>query len=562
MPKSPNFFIEFFKLSKLFWNSSRKKKIRLAFLAFALLTVMQMVVAVLMTQWSAGLFDALEAHSMKGFLIQVGLLSLLFIADMTLTGSHLEVKRNLQMLWRTWLTDYVFSHWMENGRHYLAAHLPGEHDNPDGRIAEDCRVATESAVVLLHTLFYSILLLISFTKLLWDKSGVVTLDLGFAQFSIYGHLIWVAIVYTAVASWIGWWVSQPLTNATNVRQSAEARFRAGLLEAKDNSQAIALIHAEPCERRQFRILFCKIRKVWNEQTHAWRNIVMFGNGYATLSLAFPILVVAPRYILGRITLGDLMQSAQAFQHMTGALSWPVNNVGGIAEWRASVERVLSLLRVLEDVDREVTKTDQWIQVKTGERPVLAFRDLCIAKYEGDILAQGINMEINEGDHVLITGNHYNGAKLFRAIAGIRPWGSGTIELPNKGRLFFMPPRPHLPSGTLQEAIWYPALRRRFTREQVEEAMRLVGLEHLVNQLDVEDNWLENLTRGEQQRLGMVRLLINRPQWIFLQEAFDSLKAEDEESLLHLLCEQLPNAAIVSISHIPENSTFYKRSLPL
>ncbi|MDD2464346.1 MAG: SbmA/BacA-like family transporter [Desulfobulbus sp.] len=562
MPKSPNFFIEFLKLTKLFWDSSRKSKIRPAFFFFALLTIMQMVVAVLMTQWSAGLFDALEAHSMKGFLIQVGLLSLLFVADMTLTGSHLEVKRNLQMLWRTWMTDYVFSRWMDNGRHYLVAHLPGEHDNPDGRIAEDCRVATESAVVLLHTLFYSILLLISFTKVLWGKSGVVTLDLGFAQIPIYGHLIWVAIIYTAVASWIGWWVSQPLTNATNVRQSAEAKFRAGLLEAKDNSQAIALIHAEPCERRQFRILFCKIRKIWHAQTRAWRNIVMFGTGYATLSMAFPILVVAPRYILGKLTLGDLMQSAQAFQHMTGALSWPVNNVGGIAEWRASVERVLSLLRVLDDVDQEVAKPDHWIQVKTGERPVLAFHDLCIAKYEGDILVDGINMEINEGDRVLITGNLYDGAKLFRAIAGIRPWGCGTIELPNKGRLFFMPPRPHLPTGTLMEAIWYPALRRKFTRDQVEEAMRLVGLEHLINQLDIEDNWLQNLTRGEQQRLGMVRLLINRPQWIFLQEAFDSLKPEEEERMLDLLCKQLPNASLLAISNVPENSTFYTRRLAL
>ncbi|MGE4560985.1 MAG: ABC transporter ATP-binding protein/permease, partial [Desulfobulbus sp.] len=483
-------------------------------------------------------------------------------ADMTLTGSHLEVKRNLQMLWRTWLTDYVFSRWMENGRHYLVDNLPGEHDNPDGRIAEDCRVATESAVVLLHTLFYSILLLLSFAKVLWSKSGVITIDLGFGPIPIYGHLIWVAVVYTALASWIGWRVSQPLTGATNVRQSAEAKFRSGLLEAKDNSQAIALIHAEPCELRQFRILFCKIRKVWNEQTRAWRNIVMFGTGYATLSMAFPILVVAPRYILGRITLGDLMQSAQAFQHMTGALSWPVNNVGGIAEWRASVERVLSLLQALDDVDKEVAKTGHWIQVQCSDRPVLAFRDLCIAKYEGDILVDKINMEINEGDHVLITGNLYNGAKLFRAIAGVRPWGSGTIELPSQGRLFFMPPRPHLPTGTLQEAIWYPALRRKFTREQIEEAMRLVGLEHLINQLDKEDNWLQSLTRGEQQRLGLVRLLINRPQWIFLQEAFDSLKPEDEERMLNLLREQLPDASFLAMSNVLEKSPFFTRFLAL
>ena len=148
---------------------------------------------------------------------------------------------------------------MKAGRHYLISHLPGEHDNPDGRIAEDCRVAAESAVVLGHSLFYSILLLIGFTQVLWSRSGVVTLDLGFAHIPIYGHLVWIAIIYSALASWLGWLVSRPLTGATNARQSAEANFRASLLEAQENSQAIALIHAESCERHQFRELFRKLQ---------------------------------------------------------------------------------------------------------------------------------------------------------------------------------------------------------------------------------------------------------------------------------------------------------------
>jgi vitamin B12/bleomycin/antimicrobial peptide transport system ATP-binding/permease protein len=181
MSESRNFLVEFFQLTKPFWSSKHKLKIRGTALLFAVLTVMQMVMAVLLTQWSAGLFNALEQRSMRGLMIQVGLLAIIFVADMALTGSHLVTKRNLQMYWRDWLTDYVFSHWMRDGRHYLIAHLPGEHDNPDGRIAEDCRVATESAVVLGHSLFYSILLLIGFTQVLWSRSGVVTLDLGFAR---------------------------------------------------------------------------------------------------------------------------------------------------------------------------------------------------------------------------------------------------------------------------------------------------------------------------------------------------------------------------------------------
>ena len=561
MPKSRHFLVDFFRLTKLFWCSEQKLKIRGAAFLLAILTILQMVMAVLMTQWSAGLFNALEQHSMHGLMIQVGLLAILFVSGMVLTGSHLVVKRTLQISWRDWITDHVFSRWMEAGRHYLISHLPGEHDNPDGRIAEDCRVAAESAVVLCHSLFYSILMLIGFTRVLWSHSGVVTLDLGFASIPIYGHLIWIAMVYSALASWLGWMVSRPLTGATNDRQSAEANFRASLLEAQDNNQAIALIHAESCERDQFRELFARIRDAFNRQSMAWRNILMFGTGYDTLSMAFPILVSAPRYILGQITLGALMQSAQAFQHMASALSWPVNNAGGIAEWRASVERILGLLKTLDSVDEELTKPDHWIQVRRSDRPVLTFRDLSIATYEGRILAADINMEINQGEHVLVTGNAFTAAKLFRAIAGIRPWGSGVIELPAHSRLFFMPPRPYLPTGVLRDAICYPSCQRVFAQEAIEQAMRLAGLEHLIDQLDRRDLWIHALSLEEQQRLGMVRLLLNRPQWIFLQEAFDALDPADEERMLRLIGEQCPDATLVTVSH-RSDETNHRRRLAL
>jgi putative ATP-binding cassette transporter len=226
MPRSSNFFIEFLRLSKLFWTSNQKLKVRGTVFLLVLLTLAQNALAVLMAQWSAGLFNALEQHSMHGLMVQIGWLSILLLAKMGLVGSHLTVKRNLVIYWRDWLTEYVYSRWMKDGRHYLISHLPGDHDNPDGRIAEDCRVATDSAVDMGHSLFYCVILLISFTEMLWTRSGVVTLDLGFAQIPIYGHLVWIAIIYSGVASWLGWRVSRPLTAATQARQSTEANFRA------------------------------------------------------------------------------------------------------------------------------------------------------------------------------------------------------------------------------------------------------------------------------------------------------------------------------------------------
>lgn len=558
-----NFFLQFLRLARKFWNSEHKARIRATTLLFAALTLLQNGMALWVTQWSKDLFNAIEQHSMDGLLTQIGVLALIFVSDMALTGSHLAVKRNLQIWWRDWMTDYVFSRWMHNGRHYLISHLPGEHDNPDGRIAEDCRIATESAVVMGHSLFYSVFLLISFTEVLWSLSGMVEIDLGFARIPIHGHLVWIAIIYTVLASWIGWRVSQPLTAVTNERQTAEANFRASLLEAHENSQAIALIRADECEQSHFRALFRAVRRVWDVQTHAWQHIVMFGTGYSVLNKAFPVLISAPRYILGQISLGSLMQAAQAFQHMVSALSWPVDNLGGIAEWRASVERILGLLKVLDQVETEISKPEHhWIKVKECECPVLALRDLSIAKYNGPVLAQGIDMEIGQGERVLITGNTFTGAKLFRAIAGIRPWGGGVIEIPSKGRLFFMPPRPYLPTGNLRNAICYPSSRRVFNEDNLLQALRLAGVAHLIDQLEQSDVWTSSLARGEQQRLGMVRLLLNRPQWIFLQEAFDSLDPQDEEQMLRLICEQLPDATLIAINHLPSGADIFTRRLVL
>lgn len=563
MPMRPaeNFFRDFVRVAGPFWFSENKHAIWRWTVILVVLTILQIVMAVLVNKWNAALFDAIEQHSMSGLTRQILVLLAIMLASILITVSHLTVKRRLMIDWRTWLTEKVTDRWMSDGRHYLVSHMPGEHDNPDERIAEDCRIATESAISLGHSLFYSCLSLISFTQILWSLSGVITLDIG-VTFDLPGHLVWIAIIYAGLASWLGWLVGIPLTRATNVNQTVEANYRSGLIDARENSQAIALIEAESFEKKRFKKLFTQIQEVWAQQTAAWQYILAFSTGYGLLSMAFPVLLSSPRYISGAITLGALMQSAQAFQEMASALSWPVNNLASIALWRASVERVLGLIKALDAVDDEIARPENhWIVVEKTNQPVLAFRDLTIAKLNGPVLASGINMEIQQGDHVLITGNTFTGAKLFRAIAQLRPWGTGRIELPVNDRCFFMPPRPHLPANfTLREAICYPKSESCFTPEELTQTLKLVGLEHLVEQLDNVDVWARSLSRNEQQRLGMVRLLLNKPLWIFLQEAFDSLDAESEEKMLRLIDQYLPNATLLSITNLETAPLFHDRTL--
>jgi vitamin B12/bleomycin/antimicrobial peptide transport system ATP-binding/permease protein len=557
------FFIQFIRLAGPFWNSEHKATIRGLSLALLLLTVLQIAISVIITIWSADLFDALDQRSMSRFFTQIGLIVLIFIANMAITVLHLMVKRRIQLDWRGWLTDKLISQWMKEGRHYLVTHIPGEHDNPDGRIAEDVRISTEYAIDLLHSLTYSLLMLISFTEILWDLSGTVTLNLGLIEIPIQGHLVWIAMVYAASASMLGWWIGRPLTKATDHRQTVEANFRFALVKARENSLAIALIHGERHENPHFHSLFGNIINAWNQQTKAWEKIMLFSSGYSVLSMAFPILVSAPRYILGSISLGALMQAAQSFQHMVSALSWPVDNMGRVAEWRASVERVLGLTGALDQLEREIAKPDPHrIHLEKKNQPILRFDNLCISRLDGIICISCLNEEIKQGERILIAGNAFTGNKLFKAIAGLWPWGEGTIELPDNEPLFFMPPRPFLPNGTLRAAICYPSPSDNFSQADLEYTLELSGVKDLITQLDETGDWEKNLEREQLQRLGLVRLLLQRPKWIMMQEAFDSLDPEGEMDMIRIINQKLPDSTLLTITKQPNIQALHKRQIIL
>jgi putative ATP-binding cassette transporter len=564
MRYSNGFFIQFIRLAGPFWHSEHQAKIRLQTFLLIALTVMQMLIAVVITEWSAALFNALEQHSMPGLLKQIGLLVLIFVANMAVTVNHLKIKRRLQIDWRAWLTGRVCELWMRDGRHYQVTHIQSaEHDNPDGRIAEDIRIATEDAVMLCHSLFYSLLLLCSFTAILWNLSGTVTLALGTVSFTLHGYLVWVAIIYAVSASFLGWRIGRPLTQATDIRQTEEANFRFDLATARENSQAIALIHGEKQQRKHLISLFDGLVEAYHQQTQAMANIMMFTSGYSVLSMAFPVLVSAPRYILGSITLGSLMQSVQAFQQTTSALSWPVDNMSAVAQWRASVERVLGLVKALDDLEQELSRPDPYrIVLEKSEQPILRFQQLCIAKLDRAACMSAFNEDIRPGEHVLIDGDTTTGAKLFKAVAGLWPWGEGRIELPDDEPMFFMPPRPYLPAGTLRDAICYPDGAETVNPDDLAQLMGQVGLNELLEQLERVDLWDMNLPREQQQRLGVVRLLLKKPKWILIQEAFDSLSPEGEIDMFRIICQRLPDATLLTITQQPTAERFHERRITL
>lgn len=553
----------FLRLAGPFWHSENKATIRSLTLFLFVFTMMQVAIALVITEWSAKFFNALEQRSMSGLLTQTGIIIMVFIANVVVTTALFRIKKRLQLEWRSWLTHRLICRWMIEGRHYLLTHIQGNYNNPDGRISEDIRIATESAIELSYSYFYSTLILIIYTRILWTLSGVVTLDFGLFTIPIYGILTLLAMIYGVYSGAVGLWIGVNLTNATDARQAEETKFRFGLERARENSLAITLVHGEANEQTRFMALFKDIVHAWQRQIHAGAMFTIFTSGESVVRMILPILVSAPRYIFGSISLGVLTQSTQAFQQMVAAQFWLIDNFAKVAEWRASVARVLELANGLDRLERELARRDDphRIHVKATEQDVLRFCELSIIRLDGVVCVSSINAEIRPGERVLIAGNAFTGSKLFKAIVGIWPWGGGAIELPHDP-VFFMPPQPYLPTGTLRAAICYPSTHTEYTESAIAEALGLVGLEELQDQLDHEDNWAGVLSREQQQRLGVVKLLSHQPKWILMQESMDSLDSSCEIKMLHLIDQKLPDAAILTITKEPMAEGFCQRRIVL
>lgn len=540
------FLRQVFLLAGPYWNCPHRVKVRGATGLLLLLTMGQVGLAVWSNYWQRALFDALEQRTVRGVLVQVAVFAAIFAASIAVTGAHLLVKRWLQLDWRNWLTEALVGRWLEDGRHYRLRSSPGEHDNPDQRIAEDIRIATESAIALAHTLIYSLMILALFIDILWAVSGTIVVPGTNVRWT--GYMVPLAFVYAGTGSVFGWMVGRPLVRATNALQTAEATFRFGLSRTREHAEEIALVHGEPMERAASTARFRRIVSDYNRQSLAYLWIVSFGTGYGALLPVFPILIAAPQYIAGVMTLGVLMQAAQAFQRLTSALSWPVDNLGEIARCRASAERVLALHEALQRLDADAGPTAApAIQIHRWRRKRIVIEDLCILEPSGRILLDRFCLALRRGERVLIAGDAEVTATLFKVLGGLWPWGSGTVHLPDDAPIMLMPQYPFLPEGKLRDALCYPMPWGRLKDAEIRHALECTGLAWLAPRLEVSDNWEEALPRLVRQRLGFARILLQRPGWVIMEEATNAFDPKAERLMFEMLRRELPNVGLLHIS---------------
>lgn len=537
---------QFAHLVKPYWSSERKWLVRGAVGVLLLLTLGQVGLAIWTSYWHRELFDALEARSLNTLLLQIATFALIFALTMLVTALHLHVKRWLQLDWRQWLTLRLLDQWLARAHHYKLQFTSGEHDNPDGRIAEDIRIATENAIALAHSLVFSLLILGSFVDILFKLSG--SLALPGTDIVIPGFLVLLAFLYAGGGSVLGLLLGRPLTQSTNRLQTVEANLRFGLARARENSESIALMHGEGIERDYAGRLFADVGRGWNRQTIGYLGIVSFSAGYGALLPVFPVLVAAPQYIAGAMTLGVLMQAAQAFQRLTSALSWPIENLGELARCKASADRVASLYNdMLQLEEHERLPVEHRIELGHGRANELVFRNLCLANPDGEILVERLNATIHRGERVLIAGDPAVTIGLFKAVAGLWPWGNGRILLPDDSGVVFLSQHPFLPDGSLEAVLSYPREPGHFSRAELHHALECAGVAWLAPRLPETDSWSRVLPLRAQQCLGIARLILHQPPWVFLEEATDAFDPKGEDYMLEMLCRELPDSTLLTIS---------------
>jgi putative ATP-binding cassette transporter len=471
----------------------------------------------------------------------------------------------LQIRWRRWMTTKFLEEWMSDRAYYhisLAADRAAVGtDNPDQRIAEDLRDFTRSTLSLGIDLLSNIVTLFSFLGILWSLSGSVSL-FGLA---IPGYMVWVAIIYAVAGSWLTHRVGRPLAALNFRQQRVEADFRYALVRVRENVEGIALYQGEREEEALLNHRFSAVIGNWWAimVRLKWLNALIYG--YSQLAGIFPIVVAAPRYFFGKLPLGGLMQTVDAFGQVQSALSWFINQYAGnnpsdisLTRYRSIVERLTTFYHALE----AARAAAEMMQVSDSPDGSVQLRDFTISLPNGTKLLAHADLVLQPGHSVVISGRSGSGkSTMFRALAGIWPFGEGEVRRPSQ-RCLFLPQRPYIPLGSLRHVVTYPGEPNKFSREEIARALQDAGLPALIPLLDRDENWAQQLSGGEQQRLALARALLAKPDWLFLDEATASLDPESETELYHVLRERLPNTTLVSIAHRPSVAAFHERRLEL
>lgn len=552
----PKFWPAFKALALPYWRSSEKWR------AFALLAIVialnlgMIYLQVQLNYWNGSFYNALQELDVVAFkklIIQFCGLAFIFI----MMGVYSQYLRSaLQVKWRQWLTEYFIGRWTAQQTYYRMSVSNYTIDNPDQRIAEDVYTFITLTLNLSLGLLSQVVTLFSFLHILWSLSGALSLTLGQYELTIPGYMVWAALFYAIVGTLITFYLGRPLVDIDFKRERYEADLRFGLVRLREHSESIAFYRGEKSERRILSIRLQRVVKNFWQGMKLQKRLTWFFSGYNQISSIFPIVIAAPRLFTKEITLGTLMQTANAFGRVQDALSFIVDSFTTLAAWKAVINR-------LQSFNEGILKTHTLPRLIIPQKGnVLVLKEVGITKPDHTLLITPFSLSLNLGDRLLVQGSSGCGkSTLLRAIAGIWPFTEGEISYPQHTWRLSLSQKPYLPLGTLRETFYYPS-RVPQRDSEFEAILRLTQLTHLAAELEEEKPWTHILSLGEQQRIAIARALLLKPDLLLMDEATSALDEEMEYLLYQALTERLPQTLIISVGHRSTLRPFHNRLLTI
>ncbi|HEX5210464.1 MAG TPA: ABC transporter ATP-binding protein/permease [Pseudolabrys sp.] len=528
------------------WSTKGRHTLTLLTIAIIVVICATVGAQVALNAWNRPFYNAIQARDFPAFAYQSLVFVMIAGTLLVLNVAQAWLREMIKLRSREWLTRDLVAQWLVPGRAMRLAYAGEIGVNPDQRIQQDTSQLTDLAAELGVGLLQASLLLVTFLGVLWQLSGAITVPIGGISVTIPGYMVWCAILFAAAGSWLAWRVGGPLVGLNARRFQRESALRFALVQVNQQADDIAQHHREESEKQRLGVELDSVLAVMREIVGAIARVTWVTAGYGWVSLIAPLVIAAPAYFSGRLSFGELMMVVGGFLQVNQSLRWFVDNFSRIAEWGATLLRVMSFRDALVTFESRLGGGDRIDHAKDSPGR-LRLEGVGVAKPDGTAALDQHEIDVAPGDRIHIVDRTPVGRNpLLAALAGLWPWGSGKVRTPGDMKMMFLKRRPYFPPGSLRAALAFPDEPSTIADSNVTAALDRVELGYLASALDRQTQWGLALTEDEQIRVGIARLLLHRPSWIFAENVLDALTEEHRDLIRSIFAAELAKSAVISI----------------